>query len=413
MQSARYPGLEPAAEVGPRPVPLLLAAVGAIMSAISGWLLVAAFCVIGWLSVENVPIAVALHLAAQGWLLAHWVPVALPGATMSIAPLGLTLLSVVICASMAGSVQHRVAENAAATQPDIRRTLGGYAFVYASVVALVGTLFEGPAAGLRGLLGGLAVAALGALLGNARVVGPLVDDLLARHRLPAWLPAVGRGVRAGALVMIASGALVLAVALMIYRDRVVALHQGLEPGALGSVLLLLGQLVWLPNMVLWCASWVTGAGLVLGVDTVISPVWTQLGILPSIPVLGAVPQAGPGTQLALLWLLAPLLAGVSSATAVVRAQLAADAARTDQLVTRPDLTALTGALTGMATGLLVAMIVLAAGGDLGTQRLVGLGARMPHLLVMTLTEMGLAGMVAGAVLGIRHWRQHRGQSPSG
>lgn len=241
----------------------------------------------------------------------------------------------------------------------------------------------------------------------------MVDDLLARHRLPAWLPAVGRGVRAGALVMIASGALVLAVALMIYRDRVVALHQGLEPGALGSVLLLLGQLVWLPNMVLWCASWVTGAGLVLGVDTVISPVWTQLGILPSIPVLGAVPQAGPGTQLALLWLLAPLLAGVSSATAVVRAQLAADAARTDQLVTRPDLTALTGALTGMATGLLVAMIVLAAGGDLGTQRLVGLGARMPHLLVMTLTEMGLAGMVAGAVLGIRHWRQHRGQSPSG
>ena len=177
--------------------------------------------------------------------------------------------------------------------------------------------------------------------------------------------------------------------------------------------MLLGQLMWLPNLVLWCTAWVTGAGFGLGSDTIVSPVWNQLGMLPSIPVLGAVPQAGPATQWALLWLLVPLSAGVTSAAVVVRAQLAADPLPAAGLVIRPDLTAVTGTLAAMAAGLCVVVVVLVSGGDLGTQRLIGMGARMPHLLIMTLTEMGLAGMVTGAVLGIRHWRRHRAGSPAG
>lgn len=412
MQSGNDPSLLAADKVGPGPVPPVLVVIGAVASAVSGWLLVAAFCVIGWLSVENVPISVAMHLATQGWLLSHWVPVALPGATMSIAPLGLTMLNVVICASTAGLVQNRVAEHIATQRTSLRRTLGGYVLGYAVTVTLVATFVEGPGAGLRGLLGGLLVGGLGSLLGNTRAVGPVVDEVLMRRGLPPWLPVVGRSLCAGALLMIAAGASVLTVSLLMHHDRVVALHQGLGPGVLGSVLLLLGQLVWLPNLVLWCTAWVTGAGFGLGTDTIVSPVWNQLGMLPSIPVLGAVPEAGPATPPALLWLLVPLLAGVISATLVVRAQLAADQPG-DKLEIRPDLTAVTGTLAALAAGLFVVVIVLASGGDLGTQRLIGLGARMPHLLVMTLTEMGLAGMVTGAVLGIRHWRRHRVGSPAG
>ncbi len=412
MQSGNDPSPLVAGK-GSGPALPAFAVVGAIASAGSGWLLVAAFCVIGWLSVENVPIAVALHLATQGWLLAHWVPVALPGATMSIAPLGLTMLNVVICASVAGLVQNRVAEHTATQRTSLRRTLGGFVLVYAVTVTLVALFVEGSGAGLRGLAGGLLVGGLGALLGNTRVVGPLVDELLASRGLPVWLPAVGHGLRAGVLLMIAAGASVLTMSLLMHHDRVVALHQGLGPGVLGGVLLLLGQLMWLPNLVLWCTAWVTGAGFGLGSDTIVSPVWNQLGMLPSIPVLGAVPQAGPATQWALLWLLVPLSAGVTSAAVVVRAQLAADPLPAAGLVIRPDLTAVTGTLAAMAAGLCVVVVVLVSGGDLGTQRLIGMGARMPHLLIMTLTEMGLAGMVTGAVLGIRHWRRHRAGSPAG
>ena len=152
MQSGNDPS-PLAAGKGSGPALPAFAVVGAIASAGSGWLLVAAFCVIGWLSVENVPIAVALHLATQGWLLAHWVPVALPGATMSIAPLGLTMLNVVICASVAGLVQNRVAEHTATQRTSLRRTLGGFVLVYAVTVTLVALFVEGSGAGLRGLRG--------------------------------------------------------------------------------------------------------------------------------------------------------------------------------------------------------------------------------------------------------------------
>jgi hypothetical protein len=45
-------------------------------------------------------------------------------------------------------------------------------------------------------------------------------------------------------------------------------------------------------------------------------------------------------------------------------------------------------------------------GDLGTERLTGLGPRLVPLLVMSTTTLGLSGMVTGAVVGVvRHLRR--------
>ena len=75
-------------------------------------------------------------------------------------------------------------------------------------------------------------------------------------------------------------------------DQVVAVHRALAPGSLGSVVLVLAQLGWLPTLVVWAVAWGSGAGLAVG-DAAASPHQVPEVTLPAVPVLGAVPDAGP------------------------------------------------------------------------------------------------------------------------
>ena len=61
---------------------------------------------------------------------------------------------------------------------------------------------------------------------------------------------------------------------------------------------------------MWCGSWALGAGIQLGLQTVISPAQTTVGLLPAIPVLGTVPPAGPMPRMALWWLASGALAAL-------------------------------------------------------------------------------------------------------
>ena len=128
----------------------------------------------------------------------------------------------------------------------------------------------------------------------------------------------------------------------------------------------------------------------MGSGSVVAPAGTELGILPGIPMLGALPAAGPGGVAQLWWLAAGVLAGAIAAWIVVRARPAA----------RFDETSLVGGLAGVLSGALFAGLAWAASGDLGTLRLADLGPRLLPLLVMGVTTMGLAGMITGLLLGI-------------
>lgn len=158
----------------------------------------------------------------------------------------------------------------------------------------------------------------------------------------------------------------------------------------GGLALLLGQLAFAPNLFVWAASYALGAGFTLGAGSVLAPVSSQIGILPGIPVLAAVPTAGPGSALLLWWLTAGVLAGVVAAWLVVRARPAA----------RLDETSLVGALGGLLGGLVFVGLAWATSGDLGTVRLADLGPRLRPLLVMAVTTMSLAGMITGLLLGL-------------
>ncbi len=53
----------------------------------------------------------------------------------------------------------------------------------------------------------------------------------------------------------------------------------------------LAQLAYLPTLAIWGMAFVAGPGFAVGVDTAVSPAGTQLGVIPGIPVLGALPES--------------------------------------------------------------------------------------------------------------------------
>jgi hypothetical protein len=109
--------------------------------------------------------------------------------------------------------------------------------------------------------------------------------------------------------MLVAGAAVLVTGLITHLNRVAALHEALQPGVAGGIALLLLQLGFAPNALVWSASYALGSGFSLGAGSVVAPAATELGILPGIPLLGALPSPGPGDLVELWWLAAGAAAG--------------------------------------------------------------------------------------------------------
>jgi Family of unknown function (DUF6350) len=203
------------------------------------------------------------------------------------------------------------------------------------------------------------------------------------------------GVTAGAVIaaqltMAVAGAALLATGLITHFDRVVALTGALDAGIAGGTALLVLQLAFAPNALIWAGSYTLGAGFSVGASSVVAPAGTELGMMPGLPLLGALPAGGAADVAQLWWLAGGVTAGTVAAWQVVRHRPGA----------RVDEASLVGGLSGLFAGLIFVCAAWASGGDLGTLRLTDLGPRMGPLLVMAPTTMGLAGMVVGFALGL-------------
>lgn len=128
-------------------------------------------------------------------------------------------------------------------------------------------------------------------------------SLLARRDIAASL-AGGLAIVAGILAVAGLG---LALMLVLNYATVVGLYQSLQGGILGGSVLTLGQLVFLPNLVIWAAAWIVGAGFSIGTGSSISPAGTVVGPVPALPVFGALPEV-TGTW-GFVVLLVPVLLG--------------------------------------------------------------------------------------------------------
>ena len=229
------------------------------------------------------------QLALSVWLLGHGGHLSVSSASISLMPLGISLL--IVLGSLASNRR-----SGRATLAGWGTSVVGHLAAVAAVVLMAGpSNLAGGWNYLRLALGAVLLATIGAGTG----LGLVKDSQLratARKlidtRVPQWLRAC---IRAGAgatfALLTVSGALTVVWVLAgraATRDITAALDLDLLAGAF----LALGQLGWAPNLVLWASSWLLGSGFAAGAGTHFSPDGSVGGVMPTIPLLGSLPQDG-------------------------------------------------------------------------------------------------------------------------
>jgi hypothetical protein len=196
-----------------------------------------------------------------------------------------------------------------------------------------------------------------------------------------------RGGTAAAAIVTAVSAIIATVLIALGYGQLVALYESIHAGVLGGIALTLGQLAFVPNLVVWASSWLLGPGFAIGAGSSVNPLATNLGPVPAIPVLGAVPTGD--LALGFLGLLVPVVAGFLAGVAIRPALLRALGRGSS--ADRPVLSSvvLTGVGVGVVGGVVLGFLAAASGGAAGPGRLQEVG---PDAL--------LVGLLAAAELGI-------------
>jgi hypothetical protein len=211
-------------------------------------------------------------------------------------------------------------------------------------------------------------------------------------KLPwALKPLIGPALRAGTGVvaaMSAVSAIMISIMLTVNWIEIVKLYQSLQLTFLGTLTVSAGQLSLMPNLIAFGNSWLTGVGFSVGQGSLVSPLVTELGPLPAIPMLAALPVSS--SSFGVLFILVPLLAAffatllVKSHTAELRFSYAS---------------ATTAALSlGLSIGLVAAvqMWILTdfAGGSIGPGRMSVVGSNPWLVAGVTFLEVSIASILA-------------------
>lgn len=240
-----------------------------------------------------------------------------------------------------------------------------------------------------------AVYFVGALCGAVRIAweegdGGILDRLHDRIDVrDDWAPvpaAVVRGAAFTLMGVVGASALALAVVTLFRGGEVVALFQASRVDALGATVMTLAQLVYLPTLIVWVASWLAGPGFAVGVGTAVSPAGTQLGVVPGIPVFGLLPENS--SMWMLIVVLVPIAAGAFAGWAV-RSRLVWEGTplgTAQRAVIAVGIAVVTAGIGGIAAVL--------ASGSMGPGRLSDVGpAALPFMLAL-----GLEVLVGAAIL---------------
>ena len=354
----------------------------------------------------------ALSVGACAWLLANGAHLNVGPATISLTPwlLGAVPLVVATIAARRILVQlndrrPRRLKGWGGLRRDVAET--GIAFVcsYATVGVLVALVTSrGP---LHASLPGSALGT--AVVGTASVLLALALELrdqlgsvapgLTRAlmtRLPAHLRRAIRPGLWGALTVFGAGLTLSVGAVVMHLDRIGRLYDTLGADPVGMGLLSLGQLLVLPNVAIWAASWMAGPGFGFGEGTAITWSHSDPGLLPLIPGLGALPDPGP--MPAGLWLtaLVPVAAGALTGWLALRQVARLSSWRVKAKVAF-------AACVVCACVLTLASVL--AGGSLGAARLGRVGAPSLMFGAVVLGELLLGAAVAVCVGQVRTIRR--------
>ena len=364
----------------------LTAAVAAVLS----WAVAALVVLVarGAAGVELGPLA---RTATRVWLVSLGSGIDAGPVSIGLVPLGATLLCVALVSRAAVWVVADPLDELAAFAAASAGAYGAIAAIAASVTN-VGDVHTSV---VRSAAAGFVVGGLGAVWG-----------VIQRHgEADRWwftasddVRAVVRAAVPGAVLVLASAAVLVVVLLVINVEQAGDLWALLDPGIGGGLALAIGSVLAVPTLVLWTTSALLGPGFAIGTSTSVDLTGSQLGQVPGFPLLAALPSPGEFPQWVFVLGLVPLAGGIVSGWRLV------PGAR-GTLGARVALGAAAGGVAGAALGIVVAL----SGGAIGPGRLSDAGPPLLTPLLVAVPVMALGGAL-GAVLS--HYRWARASRPS-
>ena len=366
--------------------------------------------VAGWIAAPHSGLGLigVIRTAAVLWLVAHHVGVQVSGAgRIGMLPLGLVALP----GALLWRAGRSVARGHAITE--VRQVLAAAIVVAVPYSALACALALASRSALaaasvpQALLASFVIAFVAAGFGAARALAPWAQ-------LGALMPARTRSVLAGTAgclaVIVAAGAMASALALAGDVHKFAAVYSLLDPGVVGSLLLLLAQLAYLPNAVVWAIAYMLGPGFAVGAGTIAAPTGSVLGPMPAFPLLAAMPAGAHGSGpswLGVIMLALPYLAGVAGGLIIVRL------APTAALESAP----IRGFGCGLASGFALGVAAAFSGGPLGNGRMAAVGPSPWQVAIVASLEIGIAAAVTAGAANWwyvrKRWPEARRAAPAG
>jgi len=377
--------------------------IAAATAAASGLAAIVTLTIIGWVAAPHETfgeeIVDILQGAVLAWLVGHHVSFSVPDGQIALLPLGLVLLP--------GLLLYRSGRWLARSCdiPRLRYVWRAAVAIAGPYAAIAGTLAlvartdavepSMPRALIMGFVIAFFAAGLGVLRQLMREKGVAARDLL--ELMPARPRSLLVGMLASTGTLLLGGLVLFVAALAVNLPEAVETTRVLGPGVVGGVLLVVIQLLYLPNAVVFAVCYALGPGFAMGAGTVVAPTGVSVGALPMFPMLAALPDNGAAPVVSLAALAVPFLAGAVGGVLTQRSA--------------PDVVSeaapLWGFVCGVTTGMLCAALAVIAGGPLGGERLSEVGPSAWQVGLVAALEVGVAAAVAAWVANWWYWRKLR------
>lgn len=354
-------------------------------------------------------------MSAHLWLLVHGVPLDLAAAfgasagTMTLVPLGLSILPLLLC-YRSGRRLARASYEGEFLIPVLSGSVT-YALISSAMYGWASPHPQ-PLQALNAALVPLGIVVAGLMWGGyrearslSRMVGvDTAEQISQMSQYSRWAGSYAWAVVRAAVVafvaLIGLGAVLLGIGILAGWSQIVATYQELHAGAVGDTAVTLLQLGFLPNLVIYAIAWSTGAGFSFGAGTSVGLTSSDVGTLPMLPILGAVPES-MGTA-GLLGLLVPLGAGAIAGWWFLReGEDHLDEWVALKVPFRPLSALISAVVLGVVTGILTSFGALWLGwisyGSLGIGRFTEVGAEPLTFAAHTALTVG-AGVTFGMLL---------------
>lgn len=354
-------------------------------------------------------------MSAHLWLLIHGVPLDLAAAfgasagTMTLVPLGLSILPLLLC-YRSGRRLARASYEGEFLIPVLSGSVT-YALISSAMYGWASPHPQ-PLQALNAALVPLGIVVAGLMWGGyrearslSRMVGvDTAEQISQMSQYSRWAGSYAWAVVRAAVVafvaLVGLGAVLLGIGILAGWSQIVATYQELHAGAVGDTAVTLLQLGFLPNLVIYAIAWSTGAGFSFGAGTSVGLTSSDAGTLPMLPILGAVPES-MGTA-GLLGLLVPLGAGAIAGWWFLReGEDHLDEWVALKVPFRPLSALISAVVLGVMTGILTSFGALWLGwisyGSLGIGRFTEVGAEPLTFAAHTALTVG-AGVTFGMLL---------------